>query len=104
MPFKDKQKARTYRRKHHGQLGIKIAGIIAEFRKNGCKKCNEKDKDCLCAHHRNPKKKMFGIGSVASIRPSLERLKEELKKCTCLCLNCHAKLHARKRRREKRNA
>jgi hypothetical protein len=78
--------------------------LIAKFRSRGCRKCSEDDPDCLCAHHRNPATKLFSIGSFAVVKPTLDDFKKELKKCTCLCFNCHIKLHARKRRREKRNA
>lgn len=101
MPHKDPEERRRYRKRYNEDYRKRVDAVIKEFRKNGCKKCKEKDRDCLCAHHRDPKKKMFGIGQVTSARPTLDRLREELKKCVCLCLNCHAKLHARKRRREK---
>jgi hypothetical protein len=103
MPFKDPEQGRRYRKAYNKDYRKRVSHVIEKFRKNGCKKCKEKDKDCLCAHHRDPKKKKFGIGSIASIRPALSVLAEELKKCICLCLNCHAKLHGRKRRREKRS-
>jgi hypothetical protein len=103
MPFKDPEQRRRYVRKYNRAYRKKVNLIINEFRKDGCRKCREKDRDCLCAHHRDPKKKRFGIGSIASIRPALDVLREELRKCICLCLNCHAKLHGRKRRREKRD-
>ncbi len=124
MPYKDKEKQREYQRKwkqdkyrlnpeyRKSQKASKkkvedrylIAArvFIAEFRKDGCKKCDEKSHDCLCAHHKDPKKKKFGLSNIKSVRPSIEVLKKELKKCVCLCLNCHAKLHARQRRRKKK--
>jgi hypothetical protein len=105
MPYKDPEQRRTWRRKYNKDYRKRVDVIINQFRKNGCKKCKESDRDCLCAHHRDPKKKKFGIGSVTTLRPTLDTLRFELKKCVCLCLNCHAKLHARKRIRErKRNA
>ncbi len=68
--------------------------IIAVFRANGCR-CGETNHNCLCAHHKDPAKKDFNIGSVISRPIKAERLIEELSKCVCMCLNCHAKLHAK---------
>ncbi len=74
--------------------------LVAEFRKKGCKLCDEKDHDCLCAHHKNPAAKLFSLGKLVTLKPSPARVKRELKKCECLCFNCHAKLHGKQRRKE----
>jgi hypothetical protein len=42
-------------------------------------------------HHRDPKKKDFGIGS-GSVK-SFELMKKEVDKCDLLCKNCHAEVH-----------
>ncbi len=124
MPYKDKKKQREYQRKWKNDKYStdgeyrksqqvskakscktnldKGRALVTEFRKNGCKKCDEKDPDCLCAHHKNPKLKKFSLGKLASIKPTPAKVKAELKKCTCLCFNCHAKLHARLRKLEKK--
>ena len=70
------------------------------FKSQGCRRCKVKDHDILCAHHRKPEGKLFNIGGFVSTNPTLEELKRELKKCTCLCLNCHSKLHALLRRKQ----
>jgi hypothetical protein len=74
--------------------------LISEFRKDGCFGCGEKDFEVLCAHHRDPKQKKFNINKVTGGRYSKNTIILELKKCDCLCLNCHAKLHARLRREQ----
>ncbi len=124
MPYKDPEKQREFQRKWKNNkyntdpeykkkqrasiakttaLNLVIArAMIAEFRKNGCGKCPEKDHDSLCAHHKNPKTKKFSLGSLTGTKPSPDMVEKELKKCVCLCLNCHAKLHARQRRRKKK--
>lgn len=74
-----------------------VAVLMAEFRKNGCAACTEREAACLSAHHRNPRQKSFGISrAIAEQRVSPVRLQKELDKCTCLCFNCHAKLEAGK--------
>ncbi len=124
MPYKDPEKQREFQRKwrinkyhtdpeyrkrqnaitaKNSKTNLVVAReLIAEFRKNGCTKCDESSVDCLCAHHKNPKTKKFSLGSLASIKPSREIVEKELKKCVCLCLNCHAKLHAKQRRLKKK--
>lgn len=79
-----------------------VKDILDKFYENGCKNCEEADRDCLCAHHENPKNKKFRLGVLKTIRPTREVLKKELAKCSCLCSNCHMKLHARQRRRDKK--
>ena len=72
-----------------------IKALVNEFRKDGCKTCPEKTSECLDAHHINPSHKKFEVGRMMNGRNVSSKLfKEELKKCICLCKNCHAKLHA----------
>jgi hypothetical protein len=78
--------------------------LLDEFRKDGCRACAEKSHDCLQAHHRNPKTKKHTVALIVRGSYAEKTIIEELKKCICLCANCHMKLHAGKRRREKRNA
>jgi len=40
-------------------------------------------------HHLDPTSKSFGLG-VRGITRSLDKLREEAKKCVLLCANCHA--------------
>jgi hypothetical protein len=80
---------RNNRRKDHAS---KIKKLVSLFRINGCALCHEQDDVCLCAHHVDPSQKSFEI-SLASSFP-VEMVVDELAKCVCLCLNCHAKVHA----------
>ncbi len=43
-------------------------------------------------HHRDPKKKDFGL-SAKGLTRSWEKIKAELDKCVLLCANCHAEVH-----------
>ena len=73
----------------------KYRETVKQFKQDGCIACVEKELCCLVAHHLDPSKKSFAVSQSAA-RVSLRRLKEELEKCVCLCMNCHAKVHAGK--------
>ena len=45
-------------------------------------------------HHRDPRHKTFHLAQNGMTR-SLERSREEVKKCVLLCANCHAEIEAR---------
>lgn len=45
-------------------------------------------------HHRNPRHKAFHLAQNGMTR-SLERAREEVRKCVLLCANCHAEVEAR---------
>jgi hypothetical protein len=51
---------------------------------------------CLRAldfHHLDPSEKDFGFGSARGNPASWSKLVNELRKCVCVCRNCHAELH-----------
>lgn len=57
-----------------------------------CSECGYKRSvKALQFHHRDPKKKEFGIGQ--RMRRSWSVVKKELKKCVLICANCHAEKH-----------
>ena len=87
-----KHRARTRKNKEKYKKAAKL--IIAEFRKNGCAVCGEPSHSCLDAHHLYPDKKELALGEACQGGWSSKRVREELKKCACLCKNCHCKLHA----------
>lgn len=116
MPLKDKEARRVYQRKYNAEklrsdpaakaLHLQyvktnnakarclIEDELAKFRANGCSFCPETESVCLDAHHLNPKEKEFCIGDALRMRYALIRVQTELKKCICVCRNCHAKIHA----------
>lgn len=59
--------------------------------KTSCVKCGENRDYVVEFHHINPLNKEFTIG--AAKQWSKERLKNEVKKCVCLCKNCHSEFH-----------
>lgn len=71
--------------------------IIDDARKEGCLLCPEKDPCCLVFHHLDPEAKRFGIGRSRTMpKLFLAEIKAELRKCVCLCWNCHRKVHAQR--------
>ena len=65
--------------------------MLADFRAGGCFVCGEVAACCLDAHHIGEKE--FGIANVARHGIAIKRIVEELKKCVCVCTNCHRKVH-----------
>ena len=43
-------------------------------------------------HHLNPNEKEFGVSS-SGVTRSWTKVVEELRKCVCLCANCHREVH-----------
>lgn len=116
MPLKDPEARRAYqsqynRGRYHSDPEFKkrhighvravdqrrkkvLQQVIRDFRHAGCHACGEMDPCCLVAHHTDPEQKEFDLGNAIRRKYGLQRVIEELKKCVCLCMNCHAKLHA----------
>ena len=64
--------------------------LLQEHRKN-CLFCESEDN--LQFHHINPLEKKFDVGQ--NLQYSQETILKEIKKCWCLCKECHIKLHNR---------
>lgn len=54
----------------------------------GYKKCSR----ALSFHHRDPKKKDFGLAD-GGITRSWEKTRKGIDKCVLLCANCHMEVH-----------
>jgi hypothetical protein len=61
--------------------------------KNPCVACGEKDTSCIDFHHVKPNEKEETLANVITNKWGKERIDKEIKKCVCLCSNCHRKLH-----------
>lgn len=57
-----------------------------------CIACGEAEITCLEFHHKDPNVKEFLISDYR--RFNTPKWLEEVKKCVCLCANCHRKVHA----------
>jgi hypothetical protein len=69
--------------------------FLIEYAKHGCEICSEKDFACIQFDHVDPDKKEFSIANALSLGYSISTVQEELKKCSVLCANCHAKKTAK---------
>ena len=83
------EKERVYARKKE------LAEWLANFKETlKCELCPEDESCCLEFHHTDPAKKELGVSQCATNGWSIERTKNEIKKCRVLCSNCHKKIHA----------
>jgi hypothetical protein len=74
----------------------KLKAWIKELKeKSGCKSCPESSPTCLDFHHRNPKTKVSSISDMIRMTKSREEIIKEIRKCDCLCANCHRKVHSK---------
>jgi hypothetical protein len=68
----------------------KRKNTIDGWKSQGCTKCGDKRHYVIDAHHLDPTKKDFSVGT--SIR-GINITKLELEKCIPLCSNCHREFH-----------
>lgn len=76
----------------------RLAWIDKYKAKRGCVDCGESDPVCLDLDHREPERKVDGLGKMVDAGFSMERIKAEVDKCEVRCSNCHRKRHAIERR------
>ena len=86
------KKHRKRVRKNNNLAKAESRRIVVLFKAAGCALCPEKEPCCLSAHHLFDKN--FSVAEAQRRRISPRRILEELKKCICLCENCHRKVHA----------
>lgn len=67
--------------------------LVSGFKKDGCVICGEKHPACLQFHHNDPSQKVMTIQRAVARKMPHPQLIAEIKKCTVLCANCHAKQH-----------
>lgn len=62
--------------------------------KKQCAKCGEDRLHVIEFHHINPANKLFNIShAVCTGAKPKAVIDQEIKKCVCLCANCHAEYH-----------
>lgn len=64
---------------------------LVDSMKTPCLKCGEKRIRCICYHHLDPTEKEFTISELRKTNKDV--IVSEIKKCICLCLNCHHEFH-----------
>jgi len=60
----------------------------------GCQVCGEREVCCLDFHHIDPTEKRFTLGRINRALSDFGSIINEVIKCTCLCANCHRKVHS----------
>lgn len=71
----------------------KLRTMAREYKGGKCAICGyNKSERALGFHHRDPKKKEFGL-SARGLTRSWEKVKAEIDKCVLLCANCHMEVH-----------
>lgn len=58
-----------------------------------CAKCGESRGYVLDYHHIDPSQKEDTIARMISNNYTLDKVKQEIEKCICLCANCHREFH-----------
>lgn len=81
-----------YVNKSRERTRLRYERFIVWKKSLACLSCGEADYICLDFHHVDPTKKEQDIPDLVRLK-SNERVMEELKKCVCLCANCHRKAH-----------
>jgi hypothetical protein len=61
--------------------------------KRPCERCGESDLRIIEFHHRDPGQKIADVQAMKRAKWSEEQILAEIRKCDCLCPNCHRKLH-----------
>lgn len=71
----------------------KVKRLVVEHFGGKCTRCGyNKTIKALAFHHKDPKKKDFGIGEKGNTMSLVKTIKEA-KKCILLCSNCHIEIH-----------
>ena len=72
----------------------RIKQVLVEEAGGGCAICGyDRSVAALHFHHLDPATKSFAVG-LDGVARSLERAREEMRKCVLLCSNCHAEVEA----------
>ena len=95
---KNPDKVTQYRLQHREQILQRnkdryIKGKeLVESLKTSCLKCGETRKYLIDFHHIEPSNKSFEVSKGTTGR-SHEKVIAEIKKCVCMCRNCHTEYH-----------
>lgn len=88
---KHREATRKRRQERRKLLKQRIEDIKRQLE---CRICGESDIVCLDFHHLDPATKEFEIAMAMNDEWPWEKVLAEIRKCVCLCANCHRKVHA----------
>lgn len=88
---KERTKSWTDSHRDYGRELRKRNKEYIDSKKTQCVKCGDKRTYILQFHHIDPKKKLFELSDHGT--HTIEAIDTELKKCVCLCSNCHDEFH-----------
>lgn len=93
-PEKFKAYGRTYHEKHKEERNKQDAEYRKRVQglKTPCVKCGDTRLYVIDFHHIDPSEKSFNINRKSS-KKDFSVIEEEVKKCVCLCRNCHMEFH-----------
>ena len=86
-----KEKAKQYSRNRKENRQRIRNDFLAKWRKP-CQKCGEQRLYLIQFHHIDPSTKEFDVSTNVSYKKR-DKCEEEVKKCVCLCSNCHDEFH-----------
>lgn len=86
-----KEKAKQYSRNRKENRQRLRDDFLAQW-KRPCQKCGEQRLYLIQFHHVDPSEKEFDVSTNISYKKR-ELCEEEVKKCVCLCSNCHDEFH-----------
>jgi len=87
---KNPDKARQQYKKNYQRKKLRWVNFMKQY---SCSRCGFDDYRVLQWHHIDPSTKTMTIGAQARIG-NWDSVMEEVKKCICVCANCHFILHA----------
>ena len=108
MPYKDPEKRRACRRRwyeknkfsekaHVFRRKKAIKKWFKNYKTNlKCSICEDSHPAIIDFHHKKGEKKENLVSFMVSNGFSIQKIKEEIKKCQVLCANCHRKVHYKK--------
>jgi hypothetical protein len=67
---------------------------VIDSAKTPCVVCGEEDPVVIEFHHLDARKDVGGELVSRALRQSKKKFLEEIKKCVCVCANCHRRIHA----------
>lgn len=88
---KNRERLNAYGRAYSEKTRLERKEQLYEL-KTPCVKCGENRPYVIDFHHINPADKRFNI-STRGTHYAVATVKDEIKKCVCLCRNCHTEFH-----------